>query len=112
MREAVDGVDDDIVLRQIKSCARVAVVGDGPGFNLRIGMNFEQAGFERLDFQLSNRFGCGLYLAVDIGLADHVVIHQRQLPQAGPDQRLAAPAADAADAEYNHMRIAQALQCV
>ena len=52
----------------------------------------------------------GAELAVDVGDADGVLIHQRQLTYAGAGQDLGGIAAHAAQAEHGHMGALQALQ--
>ena len=62
-------------------------------------VNIPDAGGHGLSLGLAHGGGQSFQLAVDVGDGDGVVVHQRQLAQAGPGKTLGGIAAHAAQTE-------------
>ena len=72
--------------------------------DVALGIDREQSLAHRLDLRTSHvRRGRGT-LAVDVRGRDRVVVDERDASEPRADQRLGAPAADAADADNEHVR--------
>ena len=66
------------------------------------GINAQETLLQCFHLHLPHRFGCSHQLAVDIGDADTVAIHDGQIPYTTAHKALGAPRTNAANAEDNH----------
>ncbi len=109
--DAVDAVDD-VVEGLVED-----VVGGGGGEELLDGMDggggVDDANTvgEGFGFGLSDGGVEGVDLAVDVGDADFVEVHEGEAAEAGAGEGFDAPGTDAAEADDAHVGVAQACEC-
>ena len=104
----VDAVSNIIILRVEKPfpCRRLVAFHTRIDGDVRVDVVHARGHDGRL--RLTDRGVQRAALAVDVALADGVLVHERERADAGTGQRLGAPAAHAAEAEHRHAAAAQA----
>ncbi len=107
-RHEVDAVGNIIILRVEKPLPRRRLVALGARVDGDAGVNIVHARGHDGRLRLADRGVQRAALAVEVTLADGVLVHERERADAGAGQRLGAPAAHAAEAEHGDAAAAQA----
>ena len=108
--DVIDGVNDEIELREIElvdAAARDQVID---GRALTFGVDAEDALAQDIDLGLANGVVEGMDLAVGIADVDVVVIDQRDPPDSAACTSLGRPGTDAADTDDAEMRACELWQ--
>jgi hypothetical protein len=107
---AIDGIHDEIVFRGEQFVGRFGVEKAGFAGDAAFGIDGADALGHDLHLRAANGFGEGVELAVDVGDADFVQIHQSDRADARAGQGFGGPSADPANANHRDMRRAQPRQ--
>ena len=106
----VDGIYHVVETFQLELRRRLGRVDRFQADDLRLGADAAQAVAEHVYFILPHSLRGGWQLAVDVALAHAVGVDHRDVPDARAHKAFGAPAAHAAHAEKQHVRLFQALQ--
>ena len=107
---AVDGVDDVVEVFQGEAVTVLAGIHPVDRLHLDLGMQRDQALAQFLHLGPAHVPSGGLQLAVDVGDAHLVGIHQGQVPHAAAGQGFGAPAPHPSHPEHDHARGLQKFQ--
>ena len=106
----VDAVGDIVEFPGEKVLPVGGVIGGAQGVDPDVRVDVPAPPGRRLRLILPHGGGQGVQLAVDVGEAQGVLIHQGQLPHPGAGQYLGGIAAHAAQAEHRHMAAGEPVQ--
>ena len=104
----VDAVGNVIILRVEKPLPRRRLVALHTRVNGNVRVDVVHARGHDGRLRLADRGVQRAALAVDVALADGVLVHERERADPGTGKRLGAPAAHAAEAEHRNAAAAQA----
>ena len=107
VRHVVNGIKDEIEFQREQFDGGLRVEKFLLRRHAAVGIDGADAFGHHLDLGAAHGFGERVELAVDVGHADFVQIHERQRADAGTRQRLRRPRAHAADADDTDVRGAQ-----
>ena len=101
-REAVNGIDDEIVVFEMERIGGGGVIDLRTGGDFGFGVDGEQPFPQHLYLQLTYRFDGGLHLSVEVGDIYCVAIDKSEIADAAADEAFGAPATDAAHTEEDN----------
>ena len=104
----INAIGDVIILRVEKPLPRRRLVALGARINGDGGVNVVHTRGHDGRLRLADRRVQRAALAVEVALADGVLVHERERTDAGAGQRLGTPAAHAAETEHRHTAAPQA----
>ena len=100
--EGVDGVDDVVVAAEVELVGGLFRENLLQGGDVCRGIDAEETFLQSFHLHLSNRLAGGHQLAVDVGDAHAVAVHDGQMPDAAAHEALGTPGADASHTKEYH----------
>ena len=112
MFEAVNCINDIIVIIEMKHRVILGRINLLHGVNFGFGINLQQSVFQDINLHEPNSLGSSLQLTIYISDAHPVAIHDSQMPDTATHKALRAPTPDAAHAKNYYTLTPDALHSI